>query len=229
MNKLVTTAAVIVAMAMAAPSAFAITATQAKAIKKAVSSVPVAEMPAKAAELVKDATKEDREAVAVTAVRAGISKSRSSARLMVSAVIKAAPEVAGAVTMVATEMESEQAGTITSAAISAAPSSSKSEIMSSASHGVYMASGSSSSSHAASFSAIPASSAPTVTSPFMLAPSRGFTLHGGAAGPVTAPVTQSNTPINTTSGGAGNGSFVGAQANTPTQPPQPVDYTQPRS
>jgi hypothetical protein len=227
MNKLVTTAAVIVAMAMAAPSAFAITATQAKAIKKAVSSVPVAEMPAKAAELVKDATKEDREAVAVTAVRAGISKSRTSARLMVSAVIKAAPEVAGAVTMVATEMESEQAGTITSAAISAAPSSSKGEIMSSASHGVYMASGSSSSSHA-SFSAIPAS-APTVTSPFMLAPSRGFTLHGGAAGPVTAPVTQSNTPINTTSGGAGNGSFTGAQANTPSQPPQPVDYTQPRT
>jgi len=41
-NKLVTTAALIAAMAMIAPSAFAITAAQAKAVKKAVTSVPVA-------------------------------------------------------------------------------------------------------------------------------------------------------------------------------------------
>src|ERR1044072_4365390 len=110
MKKLVTTAAFIVALAMAMPSAFAITAAQAKAVKKAVTSVPVAEMPAKAAQLVTDASKEDREAVAVTAVRAGIYKSRSSARLLVSAVVKAAPEVAGAVTLAASEMEAGQAG-----------------------------------------------------------------------------------------------------------------------
>src|SRR5687767_15543162 len=97
MKKLVSNAAFIVALTMAAPSAFALTAAQAKAVKKAVTSVPVAEMPATAAELVKNSSNEDREAVAVTAVRAGIFKSRSSARLMVAAVSKAAPEVASAV------------------------------------------------------------------------------------------------------------------------------------
>ena len=63
MMKLVTTAALLVALTLAAPSAFAITKAQEKAIKKAVTSVPVAEMPAKAAQLVNEAAKEDREAV----------------------------------------------------------------------------------------------------------------------------------------------------------------------
>lgn len=219
MNKLVTTAAVIVAMAIAAPSAFAITVAQAKAVKKAVTSVPVAEMPAKAAELVKNASKEDREEVAVVAVRSGISKSRSSARLMVSAVVKAAPEVAGAVTMAATEMESGQAGSIAGAAINAAPGS-KSQIVSSANQGVTMASASpatASMSHATY--AMP-------TAPVILAPTyRG---RGAAAAPVTAPVTQSNTPINTTSGGSGSGTYTGATA-TPQTNPTIVDYSQPRS
>jgi len=74
MKQLVTTATFIVALTLATPSAFAITAAEAKAVKKAVTSVPVAEMPAKAAQLVTEASKEDREAVAVTAVRAGIYK-----------------------------------------------------------------------------------------------------------------------------------------------------------
>lgn len=204
MNKLVTTAAFIVALAMAAPSAFALTAAQAKAVKKAVTSVPVAEMPATAAELVKNSTNEDREAVAVTAVRAGIYKSRSSARLMVAAVSKVAPEVAGAVTRAASEMEATQAGGIARAAMSAAPSA-KTEIVRQAQAG--------------------ASS--SVSTPVTMAT---YTrVRGSAQSPATATVTQSNAPINQTSGGAGDGTFTGANATPVTAADQDtVDYTQPR-
>jgi hypothetical protein len=204
-NKLVTIATLTVAMAVAAPSAFAITAAQAKAVKKAITSVPVAEMPATAAELVKNSSKEDREAVAVTAVRAGIYKSRSSARLMVAAIAKAAPEVAGAVTRAASEMEVAQAGQIATAAITAAPSA-KAEIVEQARIGANTPAG---------------PSAPVVTK------TTSRVTRASAQAPATAPVTQSNTPINTTAGG-NNGSFVGATA-TPAPAPTPVDYNAPRS
>jgi hypothetical protein len=222
MNKLVTTAAVMVAMA--APSAFAITAAQTKAVKKAVTSVPVAEIPAKAAELVQKASKEDREEVAVTAVRAGILQSRASARLIVSAVVKAAPEVAGAVTMAAAEMDTTQAGGVAGAAISAAPSA-KNQIVASANQGVKMASYAPASATLASHSTL----APNYAPPVLMPSVSGSPLHvrGGAAAPVTAPVTQSNTPINKTSGGVGNGTYTGATA-TPEQNPTVVSYDKPR-
>lgn len=209
MNKLVTTAAFIVALAMAAPSAYAITAAQAKAVKKAVTSVPVAEMPATAAQLVKQASKEDREAVAVTAVRAGIYKSRSSARLMVSAVAKVAPEVAGAVTRAASEMESAQAGMIATAAITAAPSA-KTEIVRNANLGAAQANN------------------PVVTVAANTVSRAPITARGSGASPATATVTQSTAPINTTSGGDGDGNFTGATA-TPAPAPEPVPYDAPRS
>src|SRR3954468_21131403 len=101
--------AVALAAILAAPSAFAVTDAQLKAIKKSLNSVPVPELSAKAAELVTQAAKEDREAVAVTAVRAAIRKSRSSAPLVVSAISKAAPEVAAPVSRAAAEMEAAQA------------------------------------------------------------------------------------------------------------------------
>src|SRR3954468_23683912 len=98
MNQLVKTAAVLVALSMGS-SAMALTATQAATVKKAVTSVAVPEMPAKAAELVVKASKEDREAVAVTAVRAAIYKNRSVAAAVVAAVAKVAPDLASAVTL----------------------------------------------------------------------------------------------------------------------------------
>ncbi|HUS33789.1 MAG TPA: hypothetical protein VM680_00410 [Verrucomicrobiae bacterium] len=216
MKKLVSNAAFIVALTMAAPSAFAITAAQAKAVKKAVTSVPVAEMPATAAELVKNSSNEDREAVAVTAVRAGIYKSRSSARLMVAAVSKAAPEVAGAVTRAASEMEAGQAGMIASAAISAAPSA-KTEIVRSANQGVSLSRGS---------AVTVAATSTSITTP--TSSGRIFTSRGSAQTPATATVTQSNSPINTSAGGAGDGTFTGASA-TPAPAPVAVPYDQPRS
>jgi hypothetical protein len=201
MKKLVTIAAFVVAVALAAPSASAITPAQTKAIKKAVTSVPVAEMPATAAKLVTEASKEDREAVAVTAVRAGIYKSRSSARLLVSAVVKAAPETASAVTMAASEMEAGQAGYIASAAISAAPSA-KNQIVLSANQGAKIGGAS-------------------IATPV-------FTPRGAAAAPATAPVTQSNTPISSSGGANNSGSFTGATA-TPAGFPAIINYEAPRT
>ena len=203
-TKLVTFAAFVVAMALAAPSAFALTAAQAKAVKKAVTSAPVAEMPAVAAQLVKDSSKEDREAVAVTAVRAGISKSRSSARLIVAAVVKAAPETAGAVTRVASEMEAGQVNGIASAAITAAPSA-RTEIVRSANQGVSLSRG-----------ATTVASVNTTTT----TTTSGRVVRGAAQAPATATVTQTQTPIN-------GGTFPGT-ANPAPQPTE-IDYTQPRS
>jgi hypothetical protein len=231
MNKLVITAAFIVALASAAPSAFAITSAERIAIKKAVTSVPVAEMPAKAAQLVKDSKDADREGVAVAAVRAGIYKSRSSARLMVSAVVKAAPEVAAAVTREASEMEAGQAGSIASAAISAAPTSAKNDIVIAANRGVTMASGGSTTIGSTSAATPTTAPSPVVLRSSGISSSSGFTGlsgRGAATAPASAPVTQTQTPINTTSGGSGNGTFTGAGA-TPAGNPVIVDYTAPRT
>ena len=122
MKKLVTTAALLVAMAtVAAPSAQALTLAEKKAAKKAVLSVPAPEMPAKAAELVGSADKKDRTAMAVAVVEAVIFKNRAIAPLVVSAVIKAAPEAASEVTLAATRIDGAQAAAIVKAATAAAP------------------------------------------------------------------------------------------------------------
>lgn len=210
------------AAAVVAPSALAVTDAQLKAVKKSLNSVPVPELPAKAAELVTQAAKEDREAVAVAAVRAAIRKSRSSAPLVVSAVSKAAPEVAAPVSRAAAEMEAAQADTIAFAAVGAAPHA-KTEIVSSVHQGVYgVSSSSSASSSASSFSA---SAAPTA-----------FTVRGDASTVHGGHTENRGTPINLEHGGEGDGRF-------PTHPPflippghdpnhhgRPdfVDYTKPR-
>ena len=122
MKKLVTTAALLVAMAtVAAPSAQALTLAEKKAAKKAVLSVPAPEMPAKAADLVGKADKKDRTAMAVAVVEAVIFKNRVIAPLVVSAVIKAAPEPASEVTLAATRIDGAQTAAILRAATAAAP------------------------------------------------------------------------------------------------------------
>jgi hypothetical protein len=211
---------VAIAMALAAPSAFAASNAQLKAIKKTINTVPVPELAAKAAELVTQAAKEDREAVAVTVVRAAITKSRSSAPLVVAAISKAAPEVAAPVSRVAAEMETAQSGSIAAAAIGAAPSA-KAEITSSVRQGVY---GASSSSSIASF--VSDTSSDTTT-------------RGSARGVNKGHSANKGTPINERGGGNGNGRFPIAPphgGNPPGHngqpdrhgPPPFVDYTQPR-
>jgi hypothetical protein len=80
--------------AVAAPSAFAVTEAQLKALANALSSVPAPELPAKAAEVVKQAPPTERASIAIAAVQAAIAQNRASAPLVVSAISKAAPEVA---------------------------------------------------------------------------------------------------------------------------------------
>jgi hypothetical protein len=178
-------------------------------------------LPAKAAELVTQAAKEDREAVAVTAVRAAIRKSRSSAPLVVSAVSKAAPEVAAPVSRAAAEMEATQADTIAFAAVGAAPNA-KSEIVSSVRQGVYGVSSTSGSGGASPLSTSAAATA--------------FTVHGDSSTVHGGHTENRGRPINLEHGGEGDGRF-------PTHPPfvippghdpnhhgRPdfVDYTKPR-
>ncbi|MGV3775045.1 MAG: hypothetical protein ACO1QB_19265 [Verrucomicrobiales bacterium] len=122
MKKMIRTAALLVALStFAVNSAHALTTSQAKQIKQSVLTVPVPEMPAKAASLVISANKKDREAVAVTVVRAVAFKHRAAAPLVISAVSKAAPDVAPAIAAAATEVVRDQAVAIHSAATTAAP------------------------------------------------------------------------------------------------------------
>ncbi len=121
-NKNLRAGVLVVALLAGSTSAtFALTATQVKAIKQAVSSVRVPEMPAKAAELVKAADENDRVEVAVTAVKAIIFKHKAAAPVVVAAVCKVAPEVAAAVTLAASELAPDQARVIAKAAMTAAP------------------------------------------------------------------------------------------------------------
>lgn len=121
-TKLTMTAALFVAIAtFTVTSSNALTSIQVQEIKKTVLGVPVPEMPAKAAELVTRAEKKDRQAVAVTAVRAVVLKHRAAAPIVISAISKAAPEVAPAVAVAAAEVATEQAPMIARAAAASAP------------------------------------------------------------------------------------------------------------
>jgi hypothetical protein len=229
------------AAAVAGPSALAVTDAQLKAVKKSVNAVPVPELPAKAAELVTQSSKEDREIVAITAVRAAIHKSRSSAPLVVAAVSKAAPELAGPVSQVAAELEAGQSDSIAAAAMGAAPHA-KAEIASGVQRGVYGGGDSSLSSLSSvsspvslggthvSTAAIPMVSPTLGASPFTFTP-RGAadSSHGGH-------VEIHHTPINNEHGGDGHGRFpehppfVIPPGHDPDHHGRPdfVDYTKPR-
>ena len=121
MKRTFTTAALLIALAISITSASALTSNQVQEIKKQVLSVPVPEMPAKAAEVVSSAKAKDRQAVAVTAVRAVVMKHRAAAPLVISAISKAAPELAPVVAGVAAELVVDQSTAIVAAAAAAAP------------------------------------------------------------------------------------------------------------
>ena len=122
LKKLTTLGALLVAVATLTVNSSALTTIQIKQIKSEVLSVPVPEMPAKAAELVKAADKKDRQAVALTAVRAVVAKHRAAAPLVVAAVAKVAPELAPVVAAAGAELAPEQSGSILTASVAAAPS-----------------------------------------------------------------------------------------------------------
>jgi len=121
-EKLTTMAALGVAIAaFSVTSASALTSIQVQEIKQAVLGVPIPEMPAKAVELITNADKKDRQAVAVTAVRAAVQKHRAAAPIVISAVSKAAPDLASAVAVAASELIKEEAPMIARAAVISAP------------------------------------------------------------------------------------------------------------
>jgi hypothetical protein len=123
LKKLTTLAALFVALATVV-SSNALTTIQIKNIQTEVLGVPVPEMPAKAAELVQAALKKDRQATALTAVRAVVAKHRAAAPLVVSAISKVDPELAPAIAAASAEIAPEQAPSIATAAVAAAPAQS---------------------------------------------------------------------------------------------------------
>lgn len=212
---------------LAAPSVFAATTAQLKAIKKTLNAVPVPELAAKAAELVEESSKEDRETVAITVVRAAIHKSRSSAPLVVAAISKVAPEVAGPVSRIAAEMEAGQSASIAAAATSAAPAA-RAEIASSVQQGVY----GSSSSSTISTSASGSDSGSIAVASTLTTRGSARSVHGGGRGH------NKSTPIDEARGGRGNGRFPTSPPHGGNPPghdpdhkgrPDFVDYTKPRS
>lgn len=113
--------ALLVAVAMLTVNSSALTTIQIKNIKTEVLSVPVPEMPAKAAELVKLSEKKDRQATALVAVRTVVAKHRAAAPLVVSAISKVAPELTTVVAKATAEVAPDQAPSIVAAAVAAAP------------------------------------------------------------------------------------------------------------
>lgn len=226
-KQLVTTAAFLVAISLATPSAYALSAAEAKAVKKAVTSVPLPEMPAKAAELVKNASKADREAVAVTATRAAIYKSRSSAPQVVASISKIAPDLAPAVSMAAAEMEGNQAGLIARAAVIAAPSA-KAQIFSSVNTGASLGMSIPSTGGSAVSSVASANgNGGFISGQGNSYSGRGFgssrSTLGSFADPVIVPVTQSNGTI------AGGNHNTDGSTHTEAGEPEILDYHAPRS
>jgi hypothetical protein len=108
-------------LTFAASSAYALTDAQLASVKKAYNKVPATEMAAKAANMVKQTSTADREAMAVALTRAAIVKNANVASSVVSAISAAAPETSPAVSAAAAEMLNERASTIAMAAAAAAP------------------------------------------------------------------------------------------------------------
>ena len=98
----------------------ALTEKEVSAINKTITEAPAADLPARAAEMVTQATKKEKEAVAVAVVRAAIAKKPASAVSVVSSVVKAAPSTAPAVAAAASKLAPDQVEAIATAAALAA-------------------------------------------------------------------------------------------------------------
>src|SRR6266568_5862476 len=99
----------------------ALTEKEVSAINKTIKEAPAADLPVKAAEMVTQSAKKEKEAVAVAVVRAAIAKKPASAISVVSSVVKAAPSTAPAVAAAAAKLAPDQVEAIATAAALAAP------------------------------------------------------------------------------------------------------------
>jgi hypothetical protein len=112
---------VLAALCATAPSAYALTQTQVVAIKQSVATAPAAELPARAAQIVTQASDTEREEVAIMTVTEAVSRRPAAAAAIVGAISKAAPEVTVAVAREAAKLSSDQASEIARAASMAVP------------------------------------------------------------------------------------------------------------
>src|SRR5437762_12751867 len=99
----------------------ALTEKEVSAINKTIKEAPAADLAVKAAEMVTQSAKKEKEAVAVAVVRAAIAKKRAIAVSIVSSVVKAAPFTAPAVAAAAAKLAPDQIEAISVAAALAAP------------------------------------------------------------------------------------------------------------
>jgi len=99
----------------------ALTEKEVSSITQSIKDAPVADLPAKAAEMVTQSAKKEKQAVAVAVVRAAIAKKAASAVSVVSSVVKAAPFTAPAVAAAAAKLAPDQLEAIATAAALAAP------------------------------------------------------------------------------------------------------------
>ena len=115
----------LMAVAVASMTASAVTVDKripsVKAIRAIASETSVVELPAKAAEIVAQASEETREKVAIRTVRIFLQNHHSLAPSLVGAIANSSPEVAAAVVAEAISLFPESAYSITKAAVAAAP------------------------------------------------------------------------------------------------------------
>lgn len=108
-------------LCLAVSPAQALTEKEITSINTTIGSAPAAELAVKAAEMVKQADKKQKEATAVAAVRAAITRNPAIAVTVVSSVVKAAPATAPAVAAAAARLAPTQIEAIAVAAALAAP------------------------------------------------------------------------------------------------------------
>jgi hypothetical protein len=114
-------AVVLAALCATAPTTYALSHSQTVAIKQSVATAPVAELPARAAQIVTDAKDTEKEEVALLTVKEAIARRPATAAAIVAAISKAAPEVTVAVASEAARLSGEQAPEIARAAATAVP------------------------------------------------------------------------------------------------------------
>jgi hypothetical protein len=107
--------------AVAAIPALAFSPSDAQAMTKKIIDTKAVEVPAKAAAMVTKATKDDKEAVATTVVRAAARSHPSTIGSVVTSVLHKSPELAVAVVNTAVEELPDSSMSVVTAAIGAAP------------------------------------------------------------------------------------------------------------
>jgi hypothetical protein len=110
------------AICLFAVGSFAGDSPKANPYTETLSSVPAAELPAKAAELVRDAKARQRETVTIEVVKAAVAKNPGAAPAIVGTIAKAAPDMAAVAAATAAAEQPAQASAIAKAAAAAAPS-----------------------------------------------------------------------------------------------------------